>query len=724
MNIYSMTATFGKLEHDTLTLQPGLNIIHAPNEWGKSTWCAFLVAMLYGIETRVHSTKTALADKERYTPWSGSPMSGRIDLQWEGKDITIERRTKGRSIFGDFRAYETATGLPVAELTAANCGQMLLGVEKTVFLRAGFLKLTDLPVTQDDALRRRLNALVTTGDESGASDALSQKLRDLKNRCRFNKSGLLPQAEQQRDKLESKLAQLSSLQEQVQRIHTRQAELKNHIAALENHKAALSYTESRNYAQKLAAAALARDNAAAKNTDLGHTCAQLPDRETAQQKLTLLRQLRDNRDALHLESQMLPPAPQPPQTHGCFRDLSPEDAISQAQEDATAFASLADAQKKASPLFWILAGLFLAGGIGLLIGSLTVPAVILMVLGAAFICAGIMRNVSVSNHNSSLEARAAILREKYRPLQPDQWVLSAKVYAQAMQDYVQTMQAHCQEREQLDSRLSSLKQQMQALTGDQSVQECLQNLENAIQTHNAYADSRRELQRAEEWVQTLTASHKEVSPPQLPDSLEYSEAETARLLSDAAIEQHQLQLRLGQCMGQMENLGQEALLRQQLQSIHARIAQLEETYSALTLAQQTLVKASNELQRRFAPQISQRAQRLFSRLTGNRYDRLALEEDLSLSAGAADEDTLRTALWRSDGTADQLYLALRLAVAEALTPDAPMILDDALVRFDDQRLVSALEILREEAESKQILLFTCQSREKLLLENNQSFKES
>lgn len=50
MKIYKMTATFGKLEHAELTLQPGLNILTAPNEWGKSTWCAFLVAMLYGLD--------------------------------------------------------------------------------------------------------------------------------------------------------------------------------------------------------------------------------------------------------------------------------------------------------------------------------------------------------------------------------------------------------------------------------------------------------------------------------------------------------------------------------------------------------------------------------------------------------------------------------------------------------------------------------------------------
>ena len=79
MRIYRMRATFGKLEDQVLELQPGMNIIEAPNEWGKSTWCAFLVAMLYGIETRARTTQAALAEKEKYAPWSGSPMEGRMD---------------------------------------------------------------------------------------------------------------------------------------------------------------------------------------------------------------------------------------------------------------------------------------------------------------------------------------------------------------------------------------------------------------------------------------------------------------------------------------------------------------------------------------------------------------------------------------------------------------------------------------------------------------------
>ena len=76
---------------------------------------------------------------------------------------------------------------------------------------------------------------------------------------------------------------------------------------------------------------------------------------------------------------------------------------------------------------------------------------------------------------------------------------------------------------------------------------------------------------------------------------------------------------------------------------------------------------------------------------------------------------LRDARWRSDGTADQLYLALRLSVAQELTPGVPLILDDALVRFDEERMKAAMEVLQEMAQSRQVILFTCQNRESAVL---------
>ena len=123
-----------------------------------------------------------------------------------------------------------------------------------------------------------------------------------------------------------------------------------------------------------------------------------------------------------------------------------------------------------------------------------------------------------------------------------------------------------------------------------------------------------------------------------------------------------------------------------------------------------------ELQRRFAPRISTRAQELFGNLTGGRYQRLMLDQEFSISTAAENEDTLHGALWRSDGTADQMYLSLRLAVAEELTPHAPLVLDDAFVRFDDGRLKAALNILNQTGREKQVILFTCQSRESKIME--------
>ena len=143
-----------------------------------------------------------------------------------------------------------------------------------------------------------------------------------------------------------------------------------------------------------------------------------------------------------------------------------------------------------------------------------------------------------------------------------------------------------------------------------------------------------------------------------------------------------------------------------------RIRRLEDTYAAVTLGLETLGQARRELQRRFAPRIAGRATGILSRLTRGRYDRLSFREDFSLLAGAREETALQSTLWRSDGTADQLYLALRLAVAEELMPHAPLVLDDALVRFDDDRLKAAVEVLKDMAKEKQVILFTCQSREK------------
>ena len=63
----------------------------------------------------------------------------------------------------------------------------------------------------------------------------------------------------------------------------------------------------------------------------------------------------------------------------------------------------------------------------------------------------------------------------------------------------------------------------------------------------------------------------------------------------------------------------------------------------------------------------------------------------------------------STGTADQLYLALRIAsVADYLdrAPPLPFIADDLFINFDDERAAAGLQVLRQLAEKTQVLFFT------------------
>lgn len=703
MRIYSMTATFGKLENQTLSFLPGLNVISAPNEWGKTTWCDFLIAMLYGIDSKERTKQGSIAHKERYAPWSGSPMSGRMDICWDGRDITIERYTKGRAVFGEFRAYETATGIPVTQLTAANCGQTLLGVEKSVFTRSAFIRLTDLPVTNDDSLRRRLNALVTTGDESGASDALAQKLKELKNRCRHHKTGLLPQAEAQQQALLDTLSRLQQLQQRAHSITKRQEALDEQIALLENHKAALAYAQAQADSRRVSQAQQSLSQAEETYRLRREQCERLPDRETAYEQILGLEQLQLQQEALLAET--LPPPPQKIEPPAPFAGMTPEKALEKAEKDTAALEKL---HKPADPLLLIFAAVCLVASVLLIFLTGYLSALSAVLLG------GLFAMVYLRNNNRQKKQRLALLAE-YAPLLPADWVGTAQAYRDGTATCLEQEAVYKAMAENLAVRRAQLAENIEYYTAGASLSECLDGWQETLAIHESLLQAEQAVYQAQLHAQTLAQMAKPATPPTREDLLTQSPEETEHLLAEALEESRQLQLQRGQVLGQMEALGQEETLRRQLEALRAKIEKLETVYTAATIALETLSEASSSLQRKFAPRISGQAQTLFTRLTGGRYDRFLLGEDMDITAAAQGEIPMRSSLWRSDGTADQQYLALRLAVAQELMPLAPLVLDDALVRFDDTRLALAMEILEEVSRHKQVILFSCQGREKEFL---------
>lgn len=191
----------------------------------------------------------------------------------------------------------------------------------------------------------------------------------------------------------------------------------------------------------------------------------------------------------------------------------------------------------------------------------------------------------------------------------------------------------------------------------------------------------------------------------------------------SAIPEAQAQLaaartRLDTISGQLQAARDPSELTAQLAEKRRRLAALQAEYEAIQLAMDTLSAANQTLQNRFSPALGARTAEIFSALTGGRYDKVLLDRTLALSAEPSGDPTPRSIQVLSQGAADQLYLAVRLAICQLVLPPekhVPLILDDVFTSFDDQRLAAALEWLLQESQNRQILLFTCHDRERTYL---------
>jgi uncharacterized protein YhaN len=162
-----------------------------------------------------------------------------------------------------------------------------------------------------------------------------------------------------------------------------------------------------------------------------------------------------------------------------------------------------------------------------------------------------------------------------------------------------------------------------------------------------------------------------------------------------------------------ERADDHAAIVQELQE-HVTVARdLVDRYVRTRLAVAILERSMEEYRNRYQGQVLQRASELFARLTLGRYKGLSVENEAdrtvmwALRENRGNKRVAISAL--SDGSADQLFLALRLASIEQRVRDGqavPCVFDDILVNFDDQRAVAALNVLAEMSGQNQILLFT------------------
>ena len=728
MKIKTMTATFGKLQGERLTLEPGLNVITAPNEGGKSTWCAFLKAMFYGIDTRDRDRKGHLADKNRYQPWSGAPMEGEITLEWQGQDITIRRGPRGNVPFGSFSAVYTGTEEPVPGLTADTCGQMLLGVGREVYERSAFIGQSGtLAIRSAPELEARIAALVSSGEEDVSYSQVERQLKEWLNRRKVNKSvGRIPQLEEEQAELARSAGELSQLNDQLNQLEGERAQaFRKHAfctrqlalhKAIAQRKLDLQYTQARTDE----AQAQAQLNALlSEQARFGP----IPSRDAlkrAQGELAFLKalepEIRQGQEELALAQQALERARQAAQDDH-FPGMTGEEAVRKGERDSESYRS-GMAKKAAGKRNCIL-----LQAAGLLAGAALAIFSPFWWLGpiAYVLCAAASALVFA---NGTKAARQAVkILERYGVDDVEEIAALAGNYQQRMAAAGQAAQQVRMIQGGLKDRQARLENSRQELfrfvhTFAPEVKELFgvsAALSRALNLGERETLARSKLEGAQRLTQALQAQGgrelTEETPLSQPTlSLEQAAQETGQL----QVELERLDRALNQARGKQQALGDPAILSARLEQVEEELERRRREYQAISIAMETLQQANAQLQQRFSPQLNRAAGALLSRLTGGKYHALSLDKELEASASGERDVLPHSALYLSKGTVDQIYLAVRLAVCDLCLPDAPLVLDEALAAFDDVRAKRALELLQELAEQRQILLFSCHNRESQL----------
>ena len=633
VKIKKMTATFGGLDHAVLVPDEGLTVFTAPNEGGKSTWAAFLRVMFYGIDTRDRDKAGCLADKNRYQPWSGALMQGEIELEWQGRDITI-RRTSTRSVpMQEFSAVYTATGDPVPNLTGANVGQQILGVSREVFVRSAFVGQNDSAVTASAELESRISALATSGEEDVSASATQRVLKDWRNRRRSNRSnGLIPE-------LEGELSAARQTLHDINLAKNSKEEAQRELDRLNEEKGRLEH--ERDLHRRLAAKDL--------NRRCGEALARLQEAE---------RQLADH---------TIPSIE--------FAGMTPEQARGHAEilrQKAEEYRRTKEESLRRDRLLrrrTVLKRLLLAavillgvGGLGMIIGGFIAETYAVSFAGFGSMAATLVVAIALVAMMGRIDKEAARLAEVV--------AAAEMVEVPDPEEYISWLSRH-------DLILSE-------------VRHCRERYEDLVA-------------QGAQPLNTLEL---------LPEPAVSAEEADAGL---ASVEQDLLRWQscYDRAVGALHT--DPADLEARCGELESRLQQRTAEYEAIDLAIEVLGEAETRLREQFSPALNQQSAAVFSAMTGGKYGSLTLSRDFSATVNS---DGARSALYLSAGTLDQLYLSVRLALCGLTVPDAPILLDDALCAFDDSRMALAMDALREMGRERQIMLFTCQSREGRWAEEN------
>ena len=183
-------------------------------------------------------------------------------------------------------------------------------------------------------------------------------------------------------------------------------------------------------------------------------------------------------------------------------------------------------------------------------------------------------------------------------------------------------------------------------------------------------------------------------------------------INDKKIEKNKIEFELNNINKKIESM---VNLQEEYDQLQEELHILENKNKSIEIAKEALKNAYEEMKKNITPKFTQNLSNTINKISNGKYKKVAINDEEGLIVEIDNGEYIPAELF-SVGTIDQLYLSLRLSMAQEISEEKmPIILDETFAYFDNERLENVLKYLINELKENQVILFTCTKREQEIL---------
>lgn len=767
MRIKSINITaFGGLKNKTVDFSDGFNVVYGDNENGKTTVMSFIKMMFYG--SGRNSAQLSKNIRKRYTPWDGGVMAGSVDFELDGKNYRLEREFRNSDSTDKITLCDLDLGL--RQPVSGDIGVKLLGLSAAAFERSVFvgqLGSVEKDAAAEGEINSKLSNIVTTGDESVSFETVNKRLEKAKLAL-MSKSGRageydkdikalsdlkerLKEAEKTRDSyedfkvaaqkvksdIEEKIKRASVLKEQINseqdiRNADKLREMLDLKAELDRLNDSLKLSDGglidENYVRKLNFCISKTESVNTKLKEKATESKRLresielalnPDKEATPEKAAEL-----TCEIERLEKQ-----------HG---EIKTRLEIKERELNLlldTEFKVKNTRKKLNVPMLIPAVVLLIASAVlfalkfGVFAAAAAVPAVVLAVL--SFVIRPLDKKKinefneklnSVKTEQADLKLNESSLVQSISSVCARLEAINAALNTStALLERQKTLLAECESEEQtLKSELETEQSVLYELFGRYKKAQSLDEIKLSLEAVSEKAAKQKEIKQRLNYIARDVGN---ISYDEARDKLVKLQGKVSAGVDFDALKQ-EYEILIGEISDKKARLAAAAdkarasleaadnpeELKKEINALTEKTDSEEQFCRAADVAMSVLQDSFAELRRNYGSALEQKSGEIFGGLTGGRYKSVQISKAFDISVEKKDVFGGKELDYLSSGTVDQAYLSLRLALSSLMfegSENLPILLDDALTQYDDNRAKTALEYLKKYAENGQIIMFTC-----------------